>query len=768
MKKILLLSLILCSFVAKAQNPLVGKPSLKLVFDVAQTKKWDFTVDTNNMLEINGTGGTPSIRLTDFAGTGTKVLAIDADGDLVRTIYDPASGVTFGSPGQIPRTNAGATDFDYSSGLTYDGADFAVNTNDLFVDGSAGSIGIGNISPAGLLHVYNSTPTTGATKLIVQAGAGNITGDYILDIRNNAGTTVASARMDGLIGATILSTQDIATGALSNSATYVKGLSLNSTSLIGWSGTATWFSAKDTGLSRIDANKVGVGNGVVGDFSGTLIAGNVGIGTGATVSAKLHAIATTEQLRLGYNATNYFSSTTDANANTTFNLTAASGTPTFTFSDGVNITPTANQLVLGTTNTLTINSAQTSSHTLTLPDATGTAALTSQLYTVTNEANNRVITSTGTNAGNAEANLTFDGSELIVVGNVGSQTTPVTTGNFGGVKVGNISGGVFMDIGAEGTVKFGGGTTTENQLAYELGSGNDSGTNPALQLVTRLTSSSAVAIRPHSAGYNYTTKLWEVSAGGDWDFEGNELSDLTLTAPKIANAGFIADANGNEQIIFNATASAVNEITITNAATTTSPTIAASGGDTNIDLNLNAKGTGIIKSNAEIALNGASMVSDNVLSMNAGSAGGLQSWVRSTANADMYMAGTTDVTGQLTMRCNASGGVYLAAGGTSWTAVSDERQKYIYNDITKGLDVIKNWRPIIYRYNQDADSIRRVGVTAQSILATRPEAVTYNAEKDVYGVSYSELVPDLIASIQEQQKLIEALTARLEALEKKK
>jgi len=45
------------------------------------------------------------------------------------------------------------------------------------------------------------------------------------------------------------------------------------------------------------------------------------------------------------------------------------------------------------------------------------------------------------------------------------------------------------------------------------------------------------------------------------------LVGKTLTAPKFADAGFIADSQGNEQVIFQETASAVNEIEITNAAT---------------------------------------------------------------------------------------------------------------------------------------------------------------------------------------------------------
>lgn len=73
------------------------------------------------------------------------------------------------------------------------------------------------------------------------------------------------------------------------------------------------------------------------------------------------------------------------------------------------------------------------------------------------------------------------------------------------------------------------------------------------------------------------------------------LSNKTLTAPKFANGGFIADNNGNEQIIFNTTASAVNEVAITNAATgTTGPLIQASG-ETNVDLRIAGKGTGKVK-----------------------------------------------------------------------------------------------------------------------------------------------------------------------------
>ena len=60
----------------------------------------------------------------------------------------------------------------------------------------------------------------------------------------------------------------------------------------------------------------------------------------------------------------------------------------------------------------------------------------------------------------------------------------------------------------------------------------------------------------------------------------------------IDDAHGIRDENGNEQIIFQTTASAVNQIDITNAATSNAPEISATGGDTNIDLKLTPKGSG--------------------------------------------------------------------------------------------------------------------------------------------------------------------------------
>lgn len=71
------------------------------------------------------------------------------------------------------------------------------------------------------------------------------------------------------------------------------------------------------------------------------------------------------------------------------------------------------------------------------------------------------------------------------------------------------------------------------------------------------------------------------------------LTNKTLTSPKIGTA--ILDTGGNSLFNLTATGSAVNYMTVANAAAAGSPSITAAGGDTNVDLLLAAKGSGVVK-----------------------------------------------------------------------------------------------------------------------------------------------------------------------------
>lgn len=69
-------------------------------------------------------------------------------------------------------------------------------------------------------------------------------------------------------------------------------------------------------------------------------------------------------------------------------------------------------------------------------------------------------------------------------------------------------------------------------------------------------------------------------------------ADATSWRTQIGPAP-IFDANGNEVMAFAGVAVAVNEVTVTNAATAGAPKLSATGGDTDIGLDWQVKGTGI-------------------------------------------------------------------------------------------------------------------------------------------------------------------------------
>lgn len=73
------------------------------------------------------------------------------------------------------------------------------------------------------------------------------------------------------------------------------------------------------------------------------------------------------------------------------------------------------------------------------------------------------------------------------------------------------------------------------------------------------------------------------------------LTGLLVDHDALGQHSDLTDANGNEWVRQTATASAVNDITVANAATGNAPKISATGDDTNVDLLLAAKGTGEVK-----------------------------------------------------------------------------------------------------------------------------------------------------------------------------
>jgi hypothetical protein len=91
------------------------------------------------------------------------------------------------------------------------------------------------------------------------------------------------------------------------------------------------------------------------------------------------------------------------------------------------------------------------------------------------------------------------------------------------------------------------------------------------------------------------------------------LTNKTLTSPKIGTS--ILDTSGNELFKLTATGSAVNELTYANAATGNKPTFTASGGDTNIGVSIQPKGSGTVTIDA-LTFPAADGSADQILTTN--------------------------------------------------------------------------------------------------------------------------------------------------------
>ncbi len=181
------------------------------------------------------------------------------------------------------------------------------------------------------------------------------------------------------------------------------------------------------------------------------------------------------------------------------------------------------------------------------------------------------------------------------------------------------------------------------------------------------------------------------------------LTNKTLTAPKFADGGFIADANGNESVVFGTTSSAVNEIKVTNAATGNDPLIAANGGDSNIDLAIAPKGTGEIvvgtgSADATITSSGAHNL---VLDTNSGTN-----------------------SGTITITDGANGNIVIAPNGTGVAQAVDG------GDNTAAIKIAGKesiWVPASSMYPNTTNGCAAI---AQVELSNGPEIKTLDFDKD--------------------------------------
>jgi len=144
---------------------------------------------------------------------------------------------------------------------------------------------------------------------------------------------------------------------------------------------------------------------------------------------------------------------------------------------------------------------------------------------------------------------------------------------------------------------------------------------------------------------------------------------------------------------------------------------------------------------------------------------------------------------------NSSTNAYIKI---DWTVTSDERDKTDFTALDLGLDFVKSMKPYTFKWDQRSDygdstaadykitdqtpdgthkkDQLDVGFKAQDIEALEKAAgykisdktnliASLTPDETQYGLKYSKFVPILVKAIQEQNALIEALTARVTTLE---
>ena len=108
---------------------------------------------------------------------------------------------------------------------------------------------------------------------------------------------------------------------------------------------------------------------------------------------------------------------------------------------------------------------------------------------------------------------------------------------------------------------------------------------------------------------------------------------------------------------------------------------------------------------------------------------------------------------------SSANGVYIVAGNTSWTGTSDGRLKNITGSIKNGLEKVLSMNPVKFVWKNSENTEEHIGFIAQEMEQIEPIVVQteLNGNK---GITYTELIPILVAAIQE-------LSAKVAALEGK-
>lgn len=173
------------------------------------------------------------------------------------------------------------------------------------------------------------------------------------------------------------------------------------------------------------------------------------------------------------------------------------------------------------------------------------AAATGDVTKVGTPVNNQIGVWTGSGTLEGDADLTYDGSILNVETNANQFSKIHKNGyltmssdvNKSVLLTSNTTAVSTAVAGAKSLISTGVGTSS-----FELVSNMVSDVNSgAAMIFTSHFNGAPLVTKPHSSGYNYTTKLWEVGANGTWNYQNNNLTGINgLTGVTITGTTSIS------------------------------------------------------------------------------------------------------------------------------------------------------------------------------------------------------------------------------------
>jgi hypothetical protein len=522
-----------------------------------------------------------TITLPAAAGTNGQFLQVNGDG--VLSFADVSTTLTFvdDSSTTINIPTSQSIKISGGTGLTslISGSTIALNLDNTTV--SAGSYGSATEIP---------TFTVDAQGRLTAAGTANISTSFSIaddtssTITLNTGSTLKITGGTGITssvsGQTVTLDIDNTVATLTGSQTLTnKTLTTPIISSISNTGTLTLPTSTDTLVGRATSDTLTnksislSTNTITGTSAELATAISDETGTGSLVFANTPTLVTPNIGAATGSSLNLTNINLESNGNATIaGVLAANGGITV---DSTNFIVDGSTGAITTLSTLDLGHASDTTLSRSSAGVLAVEGIVVPTISSSNTLTNKTISgsdNTITNIGNSS--LT---NSSITIADDSSSTSSVSLG-----QTLKIAGGTGLTSSVSGNT-----ITLDIDSSVVTESSTDTLTNKSISLNTN-------TITGTLAEFN--------TAVSDADFAslaGTEtLSNKTLTAPKIVDDGFIADANGNELIIFNTIGSAVNQLEISNSATGNGVTIASSGSDSNINIVLDPKGTGTVDVNS--------------------------------------------------------------------------------------------------------------------------------------------------------------------------